>query len=194
MPYVVAVVVIIGVIASLNLLLTYGVIRRLREHTRKLAKLPSLNLGGEVMLDAGAEPAGFDPVETIDGERVTANSLAGALVGFFTPACAPCREQASLFAQRAAAASPERVLAVVVGSDDPGNAKRQEFIERFRHVARVVAEPDRGPLQRAFGVQGYPAMCVLDDAGRIKAAASSVQRLSQTAVGTGDQARPGPAG
>ncbi|MGI5145071.1 TlpA family protein disulfide reductase [Plantactinospora sp. CA-294935] len=176
MPYLVVATVLIGLVAGANLIFTYGVIRRLREHTARLDATGAGRPEFDLILAAGAEPGPLAPVRTTTGEALGPDDLAGgALVGFFSPDCAPCREQAPRFAERAAAGGRERVLAVAVGTPEATG----ELVALLEPVARVVIEVEEGPLHRAFAVQGYPAMCVLDADGRVKAAGSAVDRLPE---------------
>jgi hypothetical protein len=162
MPYVVSVTVVIGAVAILNLILTFGVIRRLREHSELLAA------GGpgapDVMLSAGAAPAEF-AATTTDGARVTRDDLGGEmLIGFLSPGCEPCREQAPRFVERAGALAGgrSRALAVVIG-EQPAV---QDLLRQLEPVARVVIERDinaEGTVSHAFGVRAFPAFATLDD-------------------------------
>lgn len=166
MGFVIAALALVGAVASLNLLLTLGVIRRLREHTVRLAALPA---GGgpppELMLPAGARPGDFR-AETVDGAEVSLTSLAApALVGFFSPGCEPCREWIPRFVQAAGELphGPAQALAVVVGD---ATAMSDE-LARLRRVAQVVVEPFDGPVSRAFAVNGWPVLCRLGEDGTI---------------------------
>jgi hypothetical protein len=175
-PYLVAAVFLIGMIATVNLILTYGAIRRLREHNERLTTLATAGFEPPpLMLDAGAMPREFAAV-AVDNEPVTQDSMAGGgLVGFFSPDCAPCKEQLPLFAKRAAEYGRPQVLAVAVGSPDATRA----MVEQLVPVANVVVETAGGPLQLAFAVNGFPAMCVLDGDGRIAASASALDQLPE---------------
>lgn len=69
----------------LNLVLTVGVIRRLREHTEQLSRValsspdPILHVGDRV---------GDFAVTTTDGEQLSDDRFTGrTLVGFFSPGC-----------------------------------------------------------------------------------------------------------
>lgn len=175
-PYLVAVVILVGLIATVNLVLTYGVIRRLREHNERLTTLAAAGFEPPpLMLDTGAAPGEFTAV-TVDDEPVTRNSLAGGgLVGFFSPDCAPCKEQVPLFAKRAAEYGRGQVLAVAVGTPDTTRA----IVEQLLPVANVIVEAAGGPLQRAFEVNGFPAMCVVAGDGRITAGSSALDQLPE---------------
>ncbi|MEN3308145.1 MAG: hypothetical protein V7603_4347 [Micromonosporaceae bacterium] len=169
MSYVLAAVVLIGAVATLNLVLTCGVIRRLRQHTELIGGSRPAT-APEVMLGVGEIPAEFVALTT-DGEPVSRDLLAGEqLIGFFSPHCAPCREQAPRFAERAAAmpGGRGRVLAVLVGDERDVADLRAEL----EPVARVVLEQGTGPgtAGAAFGVRGFPAICRLNSAGRVSVA------------------------
>lgn len=167
MGYMIAALVLVGAVTGLNLLLTFGVIRRLREHTARLAALPS---GGEpwpleLALPAGARPEDFH-AETVDGDEISLASLARpALLGFFSPGCEPCQEWIPRFV-RASGDLPHgraQVLAVVVGDA----VEAHDEVARLRQVAQVVVEPIEGPVSRAFAVKGWPVLCRLGEDGTI---------------------------
>ncbi|HET6856330.1 MAG TPA: hypothetical protein VFH94_04445, partial [Streptomyces sp.] len=63
MPFVIATVVLVGLLCTLDLVLTVGVIKRLREHTELLAKQG----GGRMSLGPGDEVGAFSAT-TVDGE------------------------------------------------------------------------------------------------------------------------------
>ncbi|MEV7230786.1 hypothetical protein AB0M79_27750 [Polymorphospora sp. NPDC051019] len=139
-------VVLVGALCVLNLLLTFGVIRRLRQGIGSLPE-PGGAMPGPPMAPVGTTVLGADA--GWDGET---------LVGFFTPGCGPCEQQLPAFIEHAR--TRERVLAVVF---DPAN-NSAELVRELGEVARVVVEdtPD-GALQTAFQVKGYPGYCVLRD-------------------------------
>jgi hypothetical protein len=157
MLYLAVATVLVGLLCVLDLVLTLGVIRRLREHTELLSKQntndfrPNLTVGGEV---------GEFVTSTVDGERLTRHALLGGapdqtLVGFFSPSCRPCEEKLPKFVDfaRAMPGGRSRVLAVVVGEPD----ESATLVAELGEVARVVLEGYDGPLGSAFRVKGYPA-------------------------------------
>lgn len=145
----------------LNLVLTYGAIRRLREHTRLLADT------GTGTADPATPPAGT-PVpaftaSTIDGDTVTRDDVTGmpAFIGFFSVTCAPCREQLPAFLDVLAGMDDARVLVVISGSSDaPEHA--EAMVARARGRARVVVE-ERPALGELFTVNRYPTMLAVND-------------------------------
>ncbi|MFI7443037.1 TlpA disulfide reductase family protein [Nonomuraea indica] len=169
MAYLVALMVLIGLLSALNLLLSVGVIRRLREHSVELATLRSggttsdrgLLPLGDVALPDGS-PIGEFAAVTVDGESVTLGGLGDRpLVGFFSPSCTPCKEQLSAFVEFAASRPGGRDtrLAIVVGTSE----ESAETVERLSPVTTVVVESEGGPIQKAFGVTGFPAFILSTD-------------------------------
>ncbi len=158
MPYLIAAVVVLGVLTLFNLLLLYGVIRRLREQT----ELPATRSDG--IAKAGSMVGAFTAT-TIDGVDLTNGDLQpDTLVGFFTPSCSACTEELPKFVDVAAGHAQDRVLAVVVGS-------AADTVEQARELspkARVVVAPLGSGIVRAFDVQGYPAFALIGAAGEVK--------------------------
>jgi thiol-disulfide isomerase/thioredoxin len=160
----VAALAVVGALTVANLLLTFGVIRRLREHAEQLAERPA---GGsrEMLIGVGAAPDDFVAMTTA-AEPVSRASIAGGqLVGFFTPGCAPCEELAPRFLDRAMTTpgGRERVLAVVVAEPE----EAADTVRLFEPVAKVVVEPRGGGVEKAFGVRAYPAVCLLGEDGTV---------------------------
>ncbi|MCW2898905.1 MAG: hypothetical protein JWO67_1170 [Streptosporangiaceae bacterium] len=138
-----------------NLCLTLGVIRRMNAFSGAGSSVAGTPAGLAGLLP----PAGLRP----DAGRHRIPQLAGAaLVGFFTPACEPCKELLPQFAQWAYRL-PIPAIAVVVGEPVPA----AEVAESLAGHARVIVEPPDGPVAGAFGVRNFPAVCLLDDTGAI---------------------------
>jgi thiol-disulfide isomerase/thioredoxin len=177
-----AAVVVVGIIGLLNLLFTFGVVRRLREHTEALNGLerPSAT----VMLEPGKTVVDFTAV-TVTGEPTSLDSLnrAGspALVGFFSPNCPPCETKLPAFVEyaRQYPGGQSRVLAVVVGDDDEAASK---FVNALGETAGVVRDIRGGPVYKAFGVRGTPAFALVDASGAVLASGSEVSEVSAATV------------
>ncbi|GAA2884654.1 hypothetical protein GCM10010517_48030 [Streptosporangium fragile] len=177
MPYLTAAVIVLGVLCGLNLMLTLAVIRRLKEHTRKLAELSG---GGGGRLPAVGSAVGHFDALTVDGEAVSRHALEpGTVVGFFSPGCEPCRKSLPEFTEyaRALPGGRNRVLAVVTGTDDSG-----DMTGALARVARVVAEGHGGPVTTAFGVGAFPTFCLLDDGHTVAAAGFELSALPDPIV------------
>src|SRR4051794_3660234 len=90
--YLAAAVMVAIVCTVLNLVLTFGVIRKLREHDTLIAGAASDHGHAEATAPPGATVAAVSAT-TVDGRRVSSPSADGTLlVGFFSPDCRPCEE------------------------------------------------------------------------------------------------------
>jgi hypothetical protein len=158
MPIVIAALVFVGGLCLLDLLLTFGVIRRLREQSEMLAtRLSSRQPTG---LSAGTAPGSFSAVTTT-GELVR-DAPGLRLVAFFSK-CPACPERVPPFAEylRNHRVSRDGVLAVSVGSgSDP-----QPYLAELAPLAQICVEPEDGPVVRAFEVTGFPWFFLLDADG-----------------------------
>jgi len=163
MPVLIAAVAIAGFLCALDLLLTFGVIRRLREHTAMLsAQRPAADLPWG--LSPGEFPAGFSAVTGTD-ELVT--GPAGLrLVAFFAAWCSVCPERVPPFLEYVTGNGIARdsVLAVVVD----GVTEPPPYLARLAAVAQVTFEPSDGALAAAFKVDGFPAFVLLDADGAVQ--------------------------
>lgn len=159
--------VVVGLMGVFNLLLAYGLVRRMREHSELISRLADAVSGRSSagsIADAGTRVPSFRAV-TVGGEVVDSRQLgASTLVGFFSPGCAPCEELLPQFlaAARAMPGGRASVLAVVV-ADSPADY----LVGPLREVASVVIEGRGGELGAAFGVSSYPATCEIDATGTI---------------------------
>jgi hypothetical protein len=158
--FLIAAVIIVGVVAGLDLLLTFGVIRRLREHTELIGSGGGRS-SAPTMLEPGRSIAPFDAT-TVDGEAISRDELSGTtLIGVFQVGCQPCTEQLPKFVESAATFPGGRaqVLAVVAAPDSTAAAP---YVDELTGVATVVQETPGGPLLTALGVTGFPAFAIAD--------------------------------
>jgi hypothetical protein len=169
MSYLIAAVVLLGLLSVLNLLLTIGAIRRLREQAAGSAPHSS---GPSVDLRPGARPDPFTATTTA-GEQVSETDVSG-LVGFFSAGCSPCHTLAPHFVERARVLGRERVFAVVAGDD-------AELLAELTPVARVVVEDYDGAVQAAFRNTWTPAVYLLDTDLRVVAAGGRMGDLPSEA-------------
>ncbi|MEV4759316.1 TlpA disulfide reductase family protein [Micromonospora sp. NPDC049559] len=158
MPFLTAAVVVVGLLCALDLILTLGVIKRLREHSELLSKRdqpalrPALPVGGEV---------GEFATSTVDGEPLTRDALRDTtLVAFFSPTCAPCREKLPKFVEfaKSVPGGRSRVVAGVVGKI----AEADDLVRELRPVAQVVVETYDGELSAAFKTKMFPTVLLVE--------------------------------
>ncbi|MET8996266.1 TlpA disulfide reductase family protein [Amycolatopsis sp. NPDC004169] len=161
MLYVVAALVLLGLVCLLNLLLTVGILRRMRAQPTAQAEPPfALRPGSAV---------GEFAVTTTDGEPLTLASLEGT-VAFFSADCAACHETLPDFLAYARAQGRDNVFAIF-GGDEP------ETVRALAEVAHVVtAELDGGPVAAAFRNTWTPALYVVSG-GKVVATAGRVREL-----------------
>ncbi|WP_020390319.1 TlpA family protein disulfide reductase [Kribbella catacumbae] len=159
-----AAVVMIGLLAALNLVLTIGVIRRLRVHTEQL----TASLGGigspELILPAGSAVGEFAATAE-SGRVINLEEPTGLrLIGFFSANCGACEERLPQFTEHAAT-FPGSVLAVAVGA----GFATDRLVEALSEVGEVIVEEKGGPMHEALDVSGYPALALVDAAGKVVA-------------------------
>jgi thiol-disulfide isomerase/thioredoxin len=164
MPFLIAAVVLVGILCVLDLILSLGVIRRLRVHSELLDKALDGSTAMPMMMPVG-QLAGEFTATTDTGTTVSTNTLRGrTLVGFFLEDCAGCQQLLPEFVAAAADFPGGRgqVLAVVVFTSD------EEMVTDYRRqltsVAQVVVEGRHGGVGEAMDVRAYPAFGLLDDA------------------------------
>jgi hypothetical protein len=178
-----AAVAIVGAVAVLNLLLTFGVIRRLREHSDLLAGGAGASRGAPTMTAVGESIAPFTAT-AVDGSLVSLDRFAGlTLVGAFAPGCEACEERLPVFVKHASSfpGGRQSVLALVVASDDVGAAP---YVDALADIAVVVQEDRHGPVSAALGVTGYPTFALVDAGGVIRASALNPSGLPSPEVDT----------
>lgn len=183
MPVLTTAVVVVGLLCLLDLVLTFGVIRRLREHTALLSDRAPASGGPDGGPAIGSTVADF-AAGTVDGAAVDRDWFTGqTVVGFFSPGCAPCDELRPSFIGHAATVpgGRDRVLAVLNTFPDADDTAAA--VAELSRVARVVVEPAGGDgVASAFGVRGYPTLCVVDAAGRVTASGTTLDALRQAPV------------
>ncbi|MEU4834042.1 TlpA disulfide reductase family protein [Streptosporangium sp. NPDC023615] len=175
-PYLLAAVVLVGIVGALNLVLTFGVIRRLREHDKSLAAHSTAGSANLRLSPDGRIPD-FTAI-TVDGDPFTRAQLTGRnAVGFFSTTCAACLERLPEFVEyaRTFPGGRDRVLVVVV-AEQPDEAS-VNLIAQARPVARVVMERYDGPIAAAFAVGAFPTLALVDD-DTVVADGSTLQALS----------------
>lgn len=162
MAVLIAAVVIVGALCLLDLLLTFGVIRRLREHTTLLASAAG-SAESVIGLAPGESPGKF-AATTNSGEVV--NGAAGLeVVAFFSSWCSACPERVPPFLEyvKSNRIGREAVLAVVAQD----GATSAPYLDQLATVAQVCIEPHDGVIAKAFQVSGFPAFCLLDADGAV---------------------------
>jgi hypothetical protein len=179
-PIVIAAVAVVGALCLLDLLLTFAVIRRLREHTAMLADTRGQGLAGPAVigLSPGEAPGAFSAV-TLDGQQVD-EGAALQVVAFLSTACSICPERVPPLLEYLAANNVDRAsaLAVVVGHD----GKPAPYQAALAEFAQICVEQEDGEIATAFKVAGYPAFCVRAADGTVLASGYDPASLPEPAL------------
>jgi thiol-disulfide isomerase/thioredoxin len=176
-----AAVVVVGALCVVDLLLSVGIIRRLREHTEMLSQLRSTSSVPTSLPGPGTRVDEFTATST-EGTGVALGAAGGeSLIGFFSPGCGPCATVLPEFVDHAAVAGAA-VLAVIVG-DGPEVAQMTAALEP---VAQVVHEQHGGAVSGVFGVAMFPSLFVLDASRTVMASGHDLKAVRQpVAAGQG---------
>jgi hypothetical protein len=150
----------VGVLCLLDLVLTLGVVRRLRDHSERLAALQAPP--DETAIAGQGDHIAPFTASTVDDETVSAADLVEpTLVAFFSPDCPACEQQLPKFVTyaRAFPGGPGRTLIVITSRT--GGAK---YHTALAGLGRIVTEAElTGDVQKAFSTRGYPAFLVVVD-------------------------------
>ncbi|MCG5221013.1 redoxin domain-containing protein [Streptosporangium sp. KLBMP 9127] len=181
MTFVIGALTFVGVLCVLNLVFTFGVVRRLREHSELLSgKSQSVTAPGQAMLPVGETPSEF-AVTTVDGQTVSRSEISGTtLLGFFSPECSLCRQYAPAFAAHVAELPEKerRALAVVVGRED----ETRDLVESLGDVVQVVRELTGGAVSSAYDVRAFPCLGIVTDGGTVVESDLTIDRLRDIAA------------
>ncbi|MEU6097840.1 hypothetical protein [Streptomyces sp. NPDC047079] len=142
---------LVAALCLLNLLLTIGVIKRLREHAEIIAPIRQ-----QAGIRTGDEVGDFS-VLGVDGERLDRASLThDSVVAFFAPDCRACEALLPDFIRWAEADENgrNRRMAVVIGDASACS----ELVAMLRPVAHVVVEEPLGTVSTAFRTSATPTV------------------------------------
>ncbi|WP_027344849.1 thioredoxin domain-containing protein [Hamadaea tsunoensis] len=149
MPVIIAALVVVGLLCLLNLMLTVGILRRMRADAEEYKPDRSS------ALRAGSAIGAFE-VTTTDGEPITDETLAGT-VAFFSAGCTACHGLLPDFLAYARERGRGDVLAIVAG-DEP------DMVSALAEVSRVVtADLPGGPVAKAFRNTWTPALYLVSN-------------------------------
>lgn len=167
MYYLTVAVALVGALCLFDLVLSFGVIRRLRAHDELLRRLAPA-----ATVPTGQRVGAFTARTTVGGSVSRDGGDALRLVGFFSPGCAPCAERIPEFCEYG---ERRRLpgLAIVVADDGSEPA----YVSRLSAYADVVVEPTAGPVSTAFRVTSFPALCLLDADGNVLASGTTIADL-----------------
>jgi hypothetical protein len=146
-----AVVGLVGVIGLFNLLLTFGVIGRVRV----LQEAVQTGVMRDPGLPSPGDAVGSFEVTTQDGHQLSEAAVQGdpALVCFFMPGCQPCADIRAQLLERPPALP---LIAFVEGAtDDP---EVQKIMQSLRPLGAVANTQAGDAVTRAFKPSGFPTL------------------------------------
>jgi hypothetical protein len=160
----------------LNLVLTFAVVRKMRDGAGSGLSTHTPHPG----LPQPGTRVGEFTAETTDGAVLTDQDLRGerSLIAFVSPTCAPCKDViAEITAAGGALATP--LYAFVAGDDDADTAA---VVATLRPHGTVTVITAAHPAAQAFGgVDGYPALMLVTD-GVIAAAGRRLADVREPAA------------
>ena len=182
MGFLIAVVVLVGLLCIANLVLSLRIAGRLNRYADRLDRIDRPHHPLATMLEPGRVIGSFH-TSTVDGQRVSSDDLADdTLVGFFVAGSQLCEERLPDFLTRAEhhPGGWSRVLGVVIADDSADDsADAEPLVARLLAVARVVQAPaDEVSLRTAFGVHGYPAFGLIGENGVVRASGDTIAALT----------------
>jgi len=171
-------VIVLGLMASANLLVTFAVIRR-------IAAVEGANgaprPGVPLVPDVGREVADF-AAALLSGGEISRRELAGrsVIAIFVSPGCSPCRELIALLKSgRGPVDAP--LLIFIAGSAD--DTVVLDTAAELSFSTWIGAADPAGPVTKAFGVLGYPTVLRVDD-GVVTAAGTRLDAVENRQTAT----------
>jgi peroxiredoxin len=178
-------VILIAAGLALNLLLTTGLIRRVREIATKPDRGTQLRLPAAPGLSSGDLVPEFAST-TVFGKTITNRALYGSpwVIGFFSSGCRACREHILDYGDYLAGlrSSSGAGLVVVVGTDERG---KDLVATGQRLTDLLIVEDLGGALSDSFAVQAFPSFFAVDAEGRVSHADLSARNLPAQLARTG---------
>ncbi len=182
-----AAVIVAIVLTVLNLLVSFAIIRRLRDIESRGGGHPG---HGDALADdlpAVGTRVGSFSVPTIDGDQLDEQVLQGrepVLVSFLSPTCGPCKDLVAALAARPDP-DPARTILFVDGGDEAA----KEFAESLRPHGWVALIDSEGPVGSAFGgVEMFPIVLTVErgviTAADIRLSGSKARRSPEPALAT----------
>jgi hypothetical protein len=169
----IAVVVLVGIVAGADLLLSFAVVRRLAALESKIQ-----GGGGQTSPAVGHQVGDFE-VDLLTGGTFTLANLmdTSSIVIFLTTTCEPC-QTAIAELRELPTPLPFPMYVLINGTDQDGAVLNVAAgMPQGTRVAEISATH---PVMRAFGVDGWPSVLGIED-GIVRASDTRVSRVLETA-------------
>lgn len=156
---------VLGALTIINLVLTAGIIRRLRDISASGGGSSQVSTLPDVVLSRGEQPASFE-VQDACGETITEQIFKGekTLLGVIAQGCSLCAERLPDYVEVAkkSGARGEQVITLVIADADYAETVSKTVGPSSRFI--IESAPD-GPFARALKLSGYPAFARFNEAG-----------------------------
>ena len=166
-------VILVGVLGLANLVLVYGVIRRLRALESRIASAGTPDATGPMVPQPGRRIDTFRAV-TVDGQTLGVDDLTGSqtLVAFLSAGCGSCDQ---VLAELGAVCDGTPTLVFVHREQGDAAAEVERITNAAQAVGRV-AVVGYDEVSGAFGVTAFPTVLRVGD-GVIQAAGHALHDL-----------------
>jgi hypothetical protein len=159
-------------VSLLSLLVSIGVIRRLREYSSHSGAFPGF--------DSGPRPGAPLPeftASTVLGDSIAAADFANGngCIAFLSASCEACKSQFPLLGRYVDGLSIEHCRSLVVVAGDPNG--ESTYAREGARFAQIVLEPESEALVRAFEIRGFPTVIGVRD-GQVMVSAPVVEALT----------------
>lgn len=154
--------ILLWIVLIINLLLTFGLIRRATKMTNvpDFENIPTLAINSQAP-DFNAE--------TLDGKLVSLNTYSNKSVSFIfvSPDCAPCIEKLPTFHKIGMYAKQHGVEIILVSLAE----KKETLAFAEKHLITIptlIAPQENNPFAKNYLVAGTPFYCLIDIGGKVK--------------------------
>ncbi len=162
--------VLLAGLLALNLLATFGLVRRVREHEQQLSERDATNV--RLGLPVGTPLPPFHVTDASGHDLHPATWPSQVVVAFFSTTCDACRDHLPPFLEWATQHDRDATVCVIDGPIPDALA----MAGSAGSVTRLVLEPAAQRLASAFGITGIPVLFQVTD-GRVTASGTRMQQL-----------------
>jgi hypothetical protein len=176
----IAVVVVVGIVAGADLMLSFAVIRRVAALQDRMQGAGGSGAGAATSPAVGHQIGDFEVEMLTGGVFTLADLMDGAsVVIFLTTTCEPC--QAAIAELRELPAPLSFPMYVLINATDQDQENAVLNVAADMPPGTRVAEISAShPVMRAFGIDGFPSALGVED-GIVRASEYKVSRVLETA-------------
>jgi hypothetical protein len=165
----IAIIIVVGLIALVDLVLTYGLIRRVNSIQ---AQPHSIDPG---LVPAAGHRIGDFVAKATDNREITEREFKGleTFAAFVMVGCGPCHRLAEELSQMA---PPELPLLLFIASSQGADEEVARIAAQVPFAAAVCVVEPTGAVTEAFGVSGFPTVIRVGE-GTVRATGLSLESV-----------------